>query len=443
MPGILMSRITRSKAACLILSSASSPFEAATNSPGSETKQGQTQKTGQIGEEAPKPGDIKILDGVEYIYARNKRWMYTPYEPEYMWIRKDQYSPGFGENLLTRGKSKEQKDLETRLAKIEEEMKKKGLPPQMAYPSQMAYLPPGMGYMSPMPLITFNYPSPKMKRRVIVLPVTDQTNYKDEQLGELATKRLVSRLENSGTIICVDPNTVNLKGNLTDRQTLKALNETYGIQAVLKGSLADVFTSTSKIEGKDERETSFAVSKIVIDLYNTDTGIIMKQLSGRNPVFLSREKGELSSEKAKIKAVDLSIEIIADDLLKGILSLDWHARIASIENDKIYINAGRLSGLEKGGTIEVYSPGEEIIDPKTNVPLGKTKGSYKGDLEVIELFGVDASWARIKKGTNFSATDLVYLKPQESTATQGSYLKPSETATQGSPTKKPETPRKK
>ncbi len=119
----------------------------------------------------------------------------------------------------------------------------------------------------------------------------------------------------------------------------------------------------------------------------------MKQLSGRNPVFLSREKGDLSSEKAKIKAVDLSIEIIADDLLKGILSLDWHARIASIEKDKVYINAGRLSGLEKGGTIEVYSPGEEVIDPKTNMPLGKTKGNYKGDLEVVELFGVDASWA--------------------------------------------------
>jgi hypothetical protein len=417
-----------------LVSCSTNPFAkkkgANTGETGSETKKGQAQKTAQIGEEAPKPGDIKVLDGVEYIYARNKRWQFTPYEPEYMWIRKDQYSPGWGENLLTRGKSKDQKELETRLAKIEEEMRKKGLPPQMAYPSQMAYLPPGMGYISPMPLITFNYPSPKMKRRVVVLPVIDKTNYKDEQLGELATKRLISRLENSGTIMCIDPNSISLEGNLTDRHNLKSLNETYGIQAVLKGTLADVFTSTSKIEGKDDRETSFAVSKITIDLYNTDTGIIMKQLSGRNPVFLSREKGDLSSEKAKIKAVDLSIEIIAEDLLKGVLSLDWHARIASIDKDKIYINAGRLSGLEKGGTIEVYSPGEEVIDPKTNMPLGKTKGNYKGDLEIVELFGVDASWARIKKGSNFSVTDLVYLKPQEASASQSSSaMKPAEPKT--------------
>jgi hypothetical protein len=115
-----------------LVSCSTNPFakkkDESTGTTGGETKKEQTQKATQIAEEAPKPGDIKVLDGVEYIYARNKRWQFTPYEPEYMWIRKDQYSPGFGENLLTRGKSKEQKELETRLAKIEEEMKKKGLP---------------------------------------------------------------------------------------------------------------------------------------------------------------------------------------------------------------------------------------------------------------------------------------------------------------------------
>jgi hypothetical protein len=120
----------------------------------------------------------------------------------------------------------------------------------------------------------------------------------------------------------------------------------------------------------------------------------------------------MSSEKAKIKAIDLSIEIIAEDLLRSILFLDWHARIASIEEGKIYINAGRLSGLEKGGILEVYSPGEQVVDSKTKTPLGKIKGNYKGELEVFELFGVDACWAKAKKGSNFSATDLVYLKKE-------------------------------
>ena len=361
----------------------------------------------------PKPGDIKVLDGVEYIYTRNKKYMLTPYEPEYTWMRKDQYVPGLGETVagaMTGDSKKERTELEQRLAKLEEEAKKKGITPQMAYPAQMASVPTGvLGYM-PTAMISFSYPSPKMKRRVIVLPIADQTNYKAEHLGELATRRLISRLENTNTIICIDPGTVNLQGSLTDQANMKTLNEIYGVQAVLKGTISDIFTSTSKIEGKDDRETSFAISRMALDVYNTETGTVLKQLSGRNPVFLSREKGDLSSEKAKIRAIDLSIEIIADDLLKSILTIDWHARVASLENGKVYINAGRQSGLEKGATLEVYSPGEQIMDPKTKTPLGKVKGSYKGELEVSELFGVDAAWAKSVTGSGYSPTDLVYLK---------------------------------
>ncbi len=359
-----------------------------------------------------KPGDIKVIDGVEYIYARNRRYMVSPYEPEYVWIRKDQYSPGLGEGLLSGGAAskKDRDEMEKRLAKLEEELRKKGIAPQMVYPMQMGSMPLGMGFMPGLAMVNFNYPSPKMKRKVVVLPVTDTTNYKNEHLGELATKRLISRLENTGTIICIDPNTTNIQGILTDPASLKTLNELFGVVAVLKANLSDVYTSTSKIEGKQQQETSFAMSKLSVDVYNTDTGTILKQLSGRNPVFLSREGGDMSSEKAKMKSIDLAIEIIADDLLKAVLTLDWHARIASIEEGKVYLNAGRLSGLEKGGVLEVYSPGEQILDSKTKAPLGRKKGSFKGELEVVELFGVDASWAKPKKGTSFSSTDLVYVK---------------------------------
>ncbi|MBA4417052.1 MAG: hypothetical protein C0392_03950 [Syntrophus sp. (in: bacteria)] len=365
----------------------------------------------------PKPGDIQLLDGIEYIYTKNKKFMLTPYEPEYVWVRKDQYTPGLGETVASAfsgGDKKTRSELEARLAKLEEENKKKGIAPQMGYPQQMVALPPGMGsfpggmYMQSM--ITFSYPSPKMKRRVIVLPMEDQTNYKEEHLGELSTRRLVSRLENTNAIICIDPNTTNIKGSLTEPMNMKTLNEVYGVQAIIKGSVSDIFTSTSKIEGKDDRETSFAISKMSLEIFNTETGTVLKNLSGRNPVFLSREKGDLSSEKAKVKAIDLSIEIIADDLLKSILAIDWHARVASAENGKVYINAGRLSGLEKGGTLEVYSTGEQVVDSKTNAPLGRVKGRYVGELKVEELFGVDASWAKPVKGTVFSPSDLVYLK---------------------------------
>lgn len=361
----------------------------------------------------PQLGDIKVIDGVEYIYVRNRKYMLTPYEPAYVWIRKDQYSPGIGEALSfsvggSAPSKKEREELEKRIAKLEEEMKKKGIQPGNVYPTQMGYIPVGLGYMPG--LISFEYPSPKMKRRIIVLPVIDNTNYKSEGLGELATKRIISRLESTGTVICVDPNTLNIRGSYLDPANERKMNADFGIQAILKTTLSDVYTSSSRIEGKEEKETSFAMSKLAIDIFNTETGQTMKQLSGRNPISLSREKGDLSSEKAKIKAIDLAIEMIAEDILKTVLSLDWHSRIASVDGTKVYINAGRLSGLEKGKLLEVYAPGEEVIDPKTKQPLGRKKGAFKGELQVEELFGVDASWAKTNKGGSFLSTDLVYVK---------------------------------
>jgi len=376
-------------------------------------KQSAQQKVDIEDSKEPKPGDIKVVDGIEYIYGRNKRWGQTPLEPENMWIRKDQYSPGIIESMISSASGtskKERTAMEDRIAKLEEELKKKNLPPQAGYPVQMGASPTGIGYMPGASPITFDYPSPRMKRRVIVLPTEDRTNYKSEQLGELATRRLITRLESSGAIICIDPATTNIQGSFTDPTNIKILNEVFGVQAVLKSALSDVYTTTTRIEGKNENEASFAMSKLSIDVYDTDTGLMLKQLFGRNPVSLSREKGELSPEKAKIKAIDLAIEIVADDLLRSVLSLDWHARIASIDEGKVYINAGRLSGLEKGKVLEVYTAGEKIIDSKTKAPLGTTKGKFKGELEVVELFGVDASWTKSKKGDAFSPTDIVYIK---------------------------------
>ncbi len=74
--------------------------------------------------------------------------MSTPYEPEYVWVRKDQYSPGLFDSLRSRSPAptKEEKEMEARIAKLEEDLKKKGVAPQMAYPPQMVYMPNTMGY---------------------------------------------------------------------------------------------------------------------------------------------------------------------------------------------------------------------------------------------------------------------------------------------------------
>ncbi len=355
----------------------------------------------QVTESAPKPGDMKVVDGVEYIYVTNRKYMVTPYEPQYAWERKDQYSPRFGENLLSdRSSEKERKELDDRISKLEEELKKKGAAtPQAAYPSQITSLPSPLTGNISVPVFSTTYPSPKMKRRVIVLPMADKTQYKEMYLGEVATKILKSKLENTNAVICVDPGALNLKGELTDPGNMTMLNEVHGIQALIKGTLSDTVTAPSSV-----------ILNANLFVYDTETATIIRQLSGKSLAAFPGESGDLKPGETKIKSMDASMGLIAKDLLKNLLAIEWHTRIASIENGKVYINAGRLSGLENGATLEVYSPGVQVMDTKTNVPLGKTKGIYKGELKVSDLFGVDASSATPTQGGNFSTSDLIYLK---------------------------------
>jgi hypothetical protein len=372
------------------------------------------EKGERLDQEEPKPGDIKVLDGIEYIYSRNKKYMLTPYEPEYVWIRKDQYTPGLGETVMSAvsGTSKKERDeLEARLAKLEAEYKKKGIAPQMTYPEQMAALPaPPAAGMTPrpsmVPQFSAVYPSPGMRRRIIVLPVADETSYKKERIGEFTTGRLISRLENTRGIICIDPGSVDIKAPLTRTASMKTLNEVYGVQAVVKGTLSDRETAPHR------GQTSYASPRLDIEVYDTETGTMLKHFSGGEPLFSAREQGDTTGDKALTGLISLSIEMISDDLLRSVLAIDWHARVASLEGGKIYINAGRQSGLEKGTTLEVFSPGIEIMDSKTHTSLGRAKGTYKGEIRVSELFGVDASWAASVNGGGYVATDLVYLKKE-------------------------------
>ena len=58
----------------------------------------------------------------------NRRYMFSPYEPLYVWIKKDEYAPRMGENLLTRNSEETEylKKLEERIKRLEEELRKMG-----------------------------------------------------------------------------------------------------------------------------------------------------------------------------------------------------------------------------------------------------------------------------------------------------------------------------
>jgi hypothetical protein len=76
----------------------------------------------------PQPGTIKMVHGVAYIYAKNRRWMPVASEPEYVWMRKDMYSPGLLYSIKesSEAEKKEIDQLKERIERLEAELKKRG-----------------------------------------------------------------------------------------------------------------------------------------------------------------------------------------------------------------------------------------------------------------------------------------------------------------------------
>jgi hypothetical protein len=253
------------------------------------------------------------------------------------------------------------------------------------------------------------------KRKVAILDFENKTTYKDEKIGEAVAKRLSDKLEATQRLITLDRTGItemfNREGfkfeSLADPSVMKRAYQSLGIQAFASGTVTDVSILSSKASETSEEEVAFATAKVEIRLIDASTGNLLKSFIGRSPIFGTKEVGEYSRSKAVLKAIDFSLDEILEGFLRQLDLLDWTTTIAKIEGDHLYINAGKLSGLRIGDTLEIFEHGKEIIHPTTNFSLGWTTGQLKGLIKVTELFGVDAAIGKVVQGQGFSPNDVV------------------------------------
>jgi len=263
---------------------------------------------------------------------------------------------------------------------------------------------------APLPFLQMGF-----RKKVAILDFENKTTYQEEMIGEAVAKRLADKLEATQRVVIMDKAVVSemLKregtkfDDLTELPVMKQAHRSLGIQAFALGAVTDVSILSSKASETSDEEVSFATAKVEIRLVDASTGNLLKTFIGRSPIFGTKESGEGSRGKAVIKAIDLGLEDILEGLFRQLDYLDWTTTIAKIEGENLFINAGRLSGLRVGDTLEIYEPGKEIIHPATKISLGWTTGQLKGVARVSELFGVDAAIGKAVQGTGFSSNDVL------------------------------------
>ena len=283
-------------------------------------------------------------------------------------------------------------------------------PPKKEPETRIASTPIRPFYSPSLPFFQMGF-----KRKVAILDFENNTTYKDEKIGEAVAKKLSDKLEATQRVVTLDKIVVSemLKRegfkfeSFSDPSAMKRAHQSLGIQAFALGMVADVSILSSKTSETSDEEVAFATVKIEIRLTDASTGNLLKTFIGRSPIFGTKETGENSRGKAVLKAIESGLDDILEGFLRQLDLLDWTTTIAKVEGENLYLNAGKLSGIRIGDTLEVFEPGKEIFHPTTNLSLGWTTGKLKGIIKITELFGVDAAIGKVAQGTGLSSNDVV------------------------------------
>jgi hypothetical protein len=135
--------------------------------------------------------------------------------------------------------------------------------------------------------------------------------------------------------------------------------------------------------------------------------------SGRT---ISRDQRTVSADHSAAEKGELLRTLLAQvvvDLEKRAGKYGWSTRVAMVESKNIYLSAGKASGLNQGDMFAIYGPGKEIIHPIAKVSMGFQRGPYKGMVKVSNLFGRDASEAKVVAGPGTIQVNDIVTLPEE------------------------------
>ncbi len=267
-----------------------------------------------------------------------------------------------------------------------------------------------------------NYRGPK--RRIAVIDFQNKTPYGKRELGDSATDIIVTELQKTGQFILVEREKVQA---LLDEQrfsnseavepvTAAKIGRLLGASAVVTGSVSQF---GQKEEGVDclfyQRRSQIAEATVDIRMVDVSTGEILVADSGRGAADQTIEGamgfGGRSSYDSTLagEALRAAIFKFTKNIVDRMGTTPWTARIATVEAGRIYIDAGKATGLALGAELEVMRPGKEIISPTTGKSMGETSTPV-GKVKVVEFFGDDGAVAQPLTG-DVAAKDIVRIKP--------------------------------
>jgi curli biogenesis system outer membrane secretion channel CsgG len=276
-------------------------------------------------------------------------------------------------------------------------------------------------------------PTPSGDTTVVTLDIEQPTEF-----GTGLTDMLVTALVSSGRFLVMERQHLEeierelaLTGrSFGDDETTRLLPA----QIIVRGSVTELKMrrSGTGLGGVLGDRVGFnqarAEASVALDLkiIEVETGRVLDSVKAEGKAISRRQSLTLSHDELKVGtasfdegplggAVRAAIEDAVKKITERAEKVQWEARVIDVveadEMEQIYLNFGQDAGLKVGDLLLVRRPGRVLIDPETQIVLGRSDGERIGMIRITELREKFSLAEHVERG-QVQRGDVVRLPPK-------------------------------
>jgi len=274
------------------------------------------------------------------------------------------------------------------------------------------------------------------KKRIAVIDFEVKVPRAHRKIGSGMAEMLITALHETGEFVVVERKAIHdiikeqdlgEEGRVR-KETAAKIGDILGAQVLVRGAVTEFEEKVSrggvggvllKKKAGAGLTTTSAYVACDIRMYDATTGVIMeattKEAKARSVgvVLAGVLKtgnilgGGFSTKTPLGKATRGCIEEIVNAVVERMETVPWQAKIVKVSDGEVYVNVGADAGVRKGEVFEIYTLGEELIDPDTGISLGAEE-TYAGKIRIVKAEEKYAI-ATILEGEGFQRADVVRL----------------------------------
>ncbi|HXH32429.1 MAG TPA: hypothetical protein VNJ01_16640 [Bacteriovoracaceae bacterium] len=264
-----------------------------------------------------------------------------------------------------------------------------------------------------------------VKKKIALLSFYNESPLGGEDLAAIATEEFRREMSRSREFL-FDPEAENIFGNSKEIYAgggiklaqLGRKAKLSGVNIVILGRIKEARVRQKSDDiGFVRKVKSLAETLVEIKVYDvlSNKELYSEVLDGNikddNLRFYKDDSEDnLALRQDLLKhSIRMAVRKFVPKIVKIGTKLDWMGRVAKIIGTRIFINAGRTSGLNLGDILRVVTEGQDVYDPESGAMIGISEGEVKGTLEVVDYLGADGAVCVLHSGGSVTEGDFVQL----------------------------------